>query len=48
MIMIAGSLLTLLTTLFFSYHLAKAYATLNTANGKRVNFSREENIDEIE
>lgn len=48
MIMIAGSLLALLITLFFTYHLAKSYAALNSENGKRVNFSREENIDEIE
>lgn len=48
MIMIAGSLLALLITLFFTYHLVKSYAALNSSNGKRVNFSREENIDEIE
>ncbi len=48
MIMIVGSLLAAVITLFFSYHLSKSYAELNNANGKRVNFSREENIDEIE
>lgn len=48
MIMIVGSVLSALITLFFTYHLTKSYAELNSANGKRVNFSREENIDEIE
>lgn len=48
MILIVGSVLTALITLFFTYHLTKSYAELNNANGKRVNFSREENIDEIE
>ena len=47
MIMIACSLLSLLTTLFFTYYLNKSYSALNLENGKRVNFSREENVDEI-
>lgn len=48
MIMIICSLLSVLITLFFTYHLNKSYSALNTSKGNRVNFYREETVDEIE
>ena len=48
MIMLICSALSALTTLFFTYHLNTSYSAFNGANGKRVNFTREETVDEIE
>ena len=48
MIMIVCSLLSLLITLFFTYHLNKSYSALNPENGNRANFSREEEANEIQ
>ena len=48
MIMIACSILSLIITLFFTYHLNWSYSIFNPSNAKRVNFTREENVDEIE
>lgn len=47
LIMILCSILSIVITLFFTYHLNKSYSILNSSNGKRVNFTREEGIDEI-
>ena len=47
MVMLVCSVLTAITTLFFTYHLNLSYSAFNEANGKRVNFMREETVDEI-
>lgn len=48
MIMIVCSVLSIIITLFFTYHLNWSYSIFNPSNAKRVNFTREENVDEIE
>ncbi|MGN0748349.1 MAG: hypothetical protein ACI4L1_01565 [Christensenellales bacterium] len=48
MIMIVCSILSIIITLFFTYHLNWSYSIFNPSNAKRVNFTREENVDEIE
>lgn len=48
MIMIVCSVLTAIITLFFTHQLNKSYTALNPANGKKVNFTREETTNEIE
>lgn len=48
LIMIVCSLLSLATTLGITCLLNRSYSVLNSTNGKRVNFLREENADEIE
>lgn len=48
MVLLICSALSALTTLFFTYHLNISYSEFNGSNGKRVNFTREETVDEIE
>ena len=48
MIALTCSILCGFITLFFTYHLFKSYSTLNETKGKRVNFYREDTVDEIE
>lgn len=46
MILLVCSVLTAIT-MFFTYHLNLSYSAFNDADGKRVNFMREETTDEI-
>ncbi len=48
MVLMICSLLSLLITLFFTYHMTKSYAEFNSNNAKRVNFTREDEVNEIE
>lgn len=48
LVTIVCSVLAAVVTICVTYVLNKCYCVLNPANGKRVNFSREENIDENE
>lgn len=48
MILLSSSIMACLTSLLLTYILADSYATFNKNDGKRVNFTREDNINEIE
>ncbi len=48
LILIVGSLIACFSSLFLTYHLTSSYVAFNNNDGKRVNFKREENVNEIE
>jgi preprotein translocase subunit SecD len=48
MLLMVGSLISCFSSLFLGYQLFTSYTFFNKNNGKKVNFTREENVDEIE
>jgi preprotein translocase subunit SecD len=48
MTLLTGAVVACISALFITYQLITAYSVFNKNNGKKVNFAREENVNEIE